>query len=91
MVEIGHSHYSPDLIPADFFYFWKQKLKGSRFQDVDDTRQNMTTILKMVPLDGSSAWFMQLLERCKKSVAVKGDCFKENRTVFLFCVSVAIH
>jgi hypothetical protein len=44
--------------------------------DNEGTQQNMTTMLKMVPLDASSAWFMQLLEGCKKSVAVKGDCFE---------------
>ena len=63
------------LISA-YFFFWKQKLKGNRFWNVEGTKQNMTTILNLVSLDASSDCCVQLLERCKESVAVKGYCFE---------------
>jgi len=64
------------LIPAYFFCFWKQKLKGNRFWNTEGTKQNVTTILNMVLLDASSDCCVQLLERCEESDAVKGDCFE---------------
>lgn len=70
MVEIGQLLYSPDLIPADVFYLWKWKLKRNSVQDIEGMK---ITILNMVALDASIDCFVQLLERYKKSAAVKGD------------------
>jgi histone-lysine N-methyltransferase SETMAR len=48
MVLLPHPPYSPDLAPCDFFLFprMKKTLKGKRFSDVDEVKENTLTALK---------------------------------------------
>ncbi|KAJ4430628.1 hypothetical protein ANN_19217 [Periplaneta americana] len=53
MVLMLHSPYSPDLDPSDFFFFFffprkKKCLKGKRFSDVDDVKENTLTALNNI-------------------------------------------
>ena len=47
---VPHSHYSPDLAPADFFLFPKLKttLKGSRFQIIEEIQENTIRELRAI-------------------------------------------
>jgi hypothetical protein len=65
---------------ASFFYPLKGKraLKRQRFQDVMDIKKNVTIKLSDVPLDTSDDCPVQLLERCKRPISVKGDNSERN-------------
>ena len=43
--------YSPDMAPADFFLFPKLKLplRGTRFQSIEDIKENSRRELKSIP------------------------------------------
>jgi hypothetical protein len=78
-VEIGHPPYACDSILTSFIFLspkGKRALKRQRFQDVTDIKKNVTTKLNNVPLDISDDCLVQLLERCKRSISVKGDNFE---------------
>ncbi|KAJ4450754.1 hypothetical protein ANN_02184 [Periplaneta americana] len=51
MVLVPHPPYSLDLAPSDFFLFPRMKkcLKGKRFSDVDDVKENMPMALNSIP------------------------------------------
>jgi transposase len=57
--------YSPDLAPCDFFLFPKIKmaLKGKRFQDVDEIKQNVTEELRRVSKNDFYRCFQKWQER----------------------------
>ena len=78
VVVIEHPPYSPDLAPADFFLFprLKNALKGARFDDVDDIKTTVTTILQTIPSDAFFASFHNLFERCHRCVERGGDYFE---------------
>ena len=44
IAQVPQPHYSPDLVPCDFWLFPKLKspLKGKRFQTIDEIQENMT-------------------------------------------------
>jgi transposase len=51
ITELERPPYSPDLAPSDFSLFPKIKeiLKGRHFDDIDDTINNTTVALKVIP------------------------------------------
>ncbi|PNF23498.1 hypothetical protein B7P43_G06514 [Cryptotermes secundus] len=50
MVIVPHPPYSPDLAPSDFFLFprMKRSLKGKRFRDVDEVKENTLKALNSI-------------------------------------------
>ena len=44
IAQVTQPHYSPDLVPCDFWLFPKLKspLKGKRLQTIDEIQENMT-------------------------------------------------
>jgi hypothetical protein len=72
---ISHPPYLPDLMPVDFFIFpnIETTLKGKLFQDIEGIKKNFNAELSAVPLNAFNDYFVQLLKRCKKCVAVKGE------------------
>jgi len=50
MTVVPHPPYSPDLAPSDFFLFPKMKikLKGQRFQTVEEIQAELQAVLKML-------------------------------------------
>jgi [histone H3]-lysine36 N-dimethyltransferase SETMAR len=62
---VSQPPYSPDLAPCDFFLFPKIKmaLKGKRFQDVDEIKQNATEQLRGVSKNDFHRCFQKRQER----------------------------
>ena len=48
MTVVPHAPYSPDLAPSDFYLFpkWKMKLKGQRFQTLEEIEAESQAVLK---------------------------------------------
>jgi hypothetical protein len=46
-------------------------------------KKYVTAKLNAVPLDAFSDCSLQILERCKRCFAVKGDYFERKQTLFL--------
>ena len=59
-----HPPYSPDLAPADFFLFPKLKatLKGSRFQTVEEIKENAIRELRVI----TESAFWEAFQQWKK-------------------------
>jgi transposase len=57
--------YSPDLAPADFFFFPKIKstLKGQRFQSVDEIEENLLEDLCAIPKNAFQDCFRKWRKR----------------------------
>ena len=55
ITQVAQPHYSPDLVPCDFWLFPKLKspLKGKRFQTIDEIQENMTGQLMVT---GRTVW-----------------------------------
>lgn len=93
-VEIGHPHYSCDFILTSIIFLspkGKRALRRQRFHDVMDIKKNVTTKLNDIPLDISDDCPVQLLERCKRPISVKGDNFEGNQENFFLisCFSLS--
>jgi histone-lysine N-methyltransferase SETMAR len=75
---LEHPPYSPDLAPADFFLFprLKSSLKGKRFADVEDVRENATKVLKDIQENEFHKCFEQLYDRWGKCVVAGGEYFE---------------
>jgi len=75
---LEHPAYSPDLAPSDFFLFLKIKeiLKGRRFDDTDDTRNNTTSAPKAIPQNQFQNCFEWWTRRWHRCIASQGEHFK---------------
>jgi alpha-L-fucosidase len=64
---VSHPAYSPDLAPADFFLFPKLKatLKGSRFQTVEEIKENAIRELRAIAESAFQEAFLQWKKRWK--------------------------
>ena len=72
--------YSPDLAPCDFFLFpkIKTKLKGRRFQDVTEIKENATRELRAIPEQAFQECFQQWKIRWNKCIASEGHYFEAD-------------
>ncbi|KAL4143544.1 hypothetical protein QTP88_005863 [Uroleucon formosanum] len=70
--------YLPDLAPCDFFLFPKIKmvLKGKRFQDVDEIKQNATEQLRGVSKNDFTRCFQKWQERWRTCMDSEGAYFE---------------
>jgi len=73
-------HYSPDLVPADFFLFAQMKsaLKEERFCVATDKIKNATEKLKRLSQHGFQEFLQHLHSRRQKFIFAKGDYFEGN-------------
>lgn len=73
--------YSPDIAPSDFWLFPKLKipLKGKRFDDVEQIKQNATKDLLAIPKDEFKKCFQKWEERWNKVVAYGGEYFEGDQ------------
>ncbi len=74
----AHPQYSPDLSPCDFwaFPYLKSKIRGHRFQSVDDLEIAVKRTLKDIPLSEFQNCFDNLKTRYERCVAADGDFLK---------------
>jgi hypothetical protein len=66
------------LAPNDIWLFPKIKstVKGRRFQDTEDIKENVMTALKPIPQQEFQNCFQQWQHLWAKCVAVKGEYFE---------------
>ena len=78
---LEHPAYSPDTAPNDFFLFPKitEILKGRHFDDIDDTRSNTTTALKVIPQNQFQNCFEGWTRRWHRCLASQGEYFESDR------------
>ncbi|KAL4149391.1 hypothetical protein QTP88_003351 [Uroleucon formosanum] len=75
---VSQPPYSPDLAPCDFFLFPKIKmaLKGKRFQNVDEIKQNATEQLRGVSKNDFHRCFQKWQERWRTCMDSEGAYFE---------------
>jgi hypothetical protein len=80
MAVVSHPPYSPDLAPCDFFLFqrMKSKLKGCRFQDVTEIREQSLTVPYAIPKSQLQRCFQQ--KRWTRCINLEGDTLKGTAT-----------
>ena len=74
----SHPQYSPDLSPCDYWAFpiLKSKLRGHRFQMLDDLKTTIQRTLRDIPVSEFQNCFDSLLVRYRKCVAAAGEYFE---------------
>ena len=72
-----HPPYSPDLAPCDFWMFprLKEKLRGRRFEDVEEMKEAVTEALDTFPLEDYQRAFKKWLECYNKCIELGGSYF----------------
>ncbi|CAC5400441.1 unnamed protein product [Mytilus coruscus] len=77
---LKHPPYSPDLAPMDFAVFphIKSFLRGQRFDDLPELRQEVMNIILKINTEQFEKIFDDWLKRCKKCVALKGDYVEKS-------------
>ncbi len=77
----SHPQYSPDLSPCDFWAFplLKAKLRGHRFQSVDDLKTAIIRTLKAIPLAEYQDCFDKLAVRYRHCIDAAGGYFEGQR------------
>ena len=75
---VPHPPYSPDLAPCDFWMFpkLKEKLRGRRFEDVEEMQEAVTSVLDSFHLEDFKGAFQKWLDRYKKCVDAGGSYFE---------------
>ena len=75
---VPHPPYSPDLAPCDFWMFprLKEKLRGRRFEDVEEMKEAVTEALDTFPLEDYQRAFKKWLERYNKCIELGGSYFE---------------
>ena len=89
---------SPDLAPCDFWLFPKLKspLKGKRFQNTDETQENMMGQLMAIPTKDFAESFEQWKRHWQNCVRSQGAYFEGDwgvivlRTMFLVSSSINV-
>ncbi len=73
-----HPQYSPDLSPCDFWVFpvLKSKIRGHRFEDIEDIKTTVRHTLKEIPVSEYQDYFDKLLLHYRKCIASQGKYFK---------------
>lgn len=73
--------YSPDMAPADFFLFPKLKLplRGTRFQSVEDIKENSRRELNSIPEAAFQKCFNEWIIRWRKCIVSEGAYFEGDK------------
>lgn len=75
---LPHPPYSPDLSPPDYnlFPLMKNKLRGIRFDSVDDVFLHAKTTIKQLQHNGHLNGISKLPERWEAAIEKEGDYFE---------------
>ncbi|PNF18540.1 hypothetical protein B7P43_G08515 [Cryptotermes secundus] len=78
MAVVPHPLYSPDLAPCNFFLFPKMKikLKGRRFDTVEEIQAEMQTVLNTLTKKDFQDAFEKWQKRCDRCMRSQGDYFE---------------
>jgi hypothetical protein len=78
MAVVPHPPYSPDLAPCDLFLFSriKSKLKGRRFQDVNEIQEQPLTVLHAIPKSQFQLCFQQWQKHWPRCINSEGEYFE---------------
>jgi hypothetical protein len=78
MTTASHPPYSPGLAPCSFFLFprMKRDLKGKRFWNVEEVRENMKEVLKAITLQVFQNCFEQWKKQWDKCIGSQGEYFE---------------
>ncbi|UYV77115.1 hypothetical protein LAZ67_14003347 [Cordylochernes scorpioides] len=70
--------HSPDLAPCDFFFFGKlkRKLKGRKFQSIEEIKVESKKAMKAIPKTDYQRCFADWKKRWLKCIAANGDYFE---------------
>ncbi len=73
-----HPQYSPDLSPCDYWAFpiLKSKIRGHRFQNLQDVKTTVRRTLRDIPLHEYQNCFDQLAVRYRKCIQAGGHNFE---------------
>ncbi len=73
-----HPAYSPDLSPCDFWAFpvLKSKIRGHRFQNLEDLKVTVKRELLQLPLADFQNCFDNLLVRYRRCIEARGEYFE---------------
>ena len=73
--------YLPDMAPADFFLFPKLKLpfRGTRFQSIEDIKENSRRELKSIPENTFKKCFDDWIIRWHKRIISGGAYFEDDK------------
>ena len=71
---VPHPPYSPDMSPSDFWMLprLKEKLRGRRFEDVEEMKEAVTEALDTFTLEDYQRAFKKWLERYNKFIELGG-------------------
>jgi len=77
---IEQSPYSPDMAPANFFLLPKLKLslRGTRFQSIEDIKENSRWELKSIPENAFKKCFDDWIIRWQKCIISEGVYFEDD-------------
>ena len=77
---LKHPPYSPDLAPMDIavFPYIKSFLRGQRFDDLPELRQEVMNIILNMKTEQFEKIFDDWLKRCKKCVELNGDYVEKS-------------
>ena len=72
-----HPAYLPDIVPSDFylFGFLEEKLKGNKFNDINELFEAIHKILDSISIETRKAVFQNWIERCDWIAIHNGEYF----------------
>ena len=75
-----HPPYSPDIAPSDFFLFGytKSKLKGCKYEDIDDLVERIYEILNKISKQKRMEVFDAWIKRCEYVITHGGNYFDKD-------------
>ena len=70
--------YSPDMASPEFFLFPKLELPlpGTRFQSIENIKEDSRQELKSIPVNAFKKWFDEWIIRCHKCIISGGAYFE---------------
>jgi hypothetical protein len=86
-LEVSRPLCLPDVAPVGYFLFDRVKtaLIVWRYEDLEGPKTHVTDELNVIALNAFGDCLVQLLERCKTCVAVKGNYFWDRNRIFVSC------
>ena len=87
VTQVTQPHYSPDLVPWDFWLFSKLKspLKGKRFQTIVEIQENTTGQLMVIPTKDFAECFEQWKRCWENCMRSQGAYSEGDRGVIVLC------
>ena len=71
---VPQPHYSPDLVPCDFWLF--PKLRGCRYETIEEMKEAVTKVIDTLTQEDFNGAFHELLEQYNKCIAAGGEYFE---------------